>query len=606
VGIGTTSIGGRLHVYNGTTSATPAAVFYSNNDGFTPSSLVGLAVYNNLTSGFLDTNLVYGNSANSYFALGHHNGTSYAERMRIDSAGKVSIGGTVSGNAMLTVTSAATAQAKLISLDNSFSELYFGRSGAQNAGSVSYNHSSDSMAFYTANSERMRIDSSGNLGIGAVGQITVSGARLTVATATTSSTEYATVNLVNTTTATDITNTIRFSNGLSGSPIGYVGIANSAAVNTGIRDSMAIGTQNAKNLVFTTADTARAVIDSTGNFGIGVTPSATWNSSSRVIQVGTYGTLAFLSANSAFETGINFAYNGTNYIASATGYSPRFTMRGQDGAMLWYNTNGSPVTGGASITYTQAMTLDNSGNLGIGIAPSYKLHIAGSLASQDVVRIQNSGGTITGVWGYSSSGHTYLVTQSNHDLVFGTNNVERMRIDTSGNVLFSKTAQGFTGVGAQWQLAGREFGVTNDLAASSGTCFFANRIGGDGNAFQFLRNSSLVGSIAITSSATAYNTTSDERRKENIVDAPSGSAIIDAIKVRQFNFKTEPDHTQIGFIAQELVEHVPDAVHVGGEDAELEPWGVDLSKLVPLMMKELQELRARTAALEAELTALRA
>jgi len=52
----------------------------------------GLSIYNNQSGGFLDTTLVYGNSVNSYFAVGHHNGTSYAERMRIDSSGNVMVG----------------------------------------------------------------------------------------------------------------------------------------------------------------------------------------------------------------------------------------------------------------------------------------------------------------------------------------------------------------------------------------------------------------------------------------------------------------------------------------------------------------------------------
>jgi hypothetical protein len=89
VGIGTTSPSANLDVFNGFGGA-PAARFWSNEQ--TVQNLVGFQIYTNQSGGFLDSTLVYGNTVNSYLAFGHHNGTTYAERMRIDSGGSVLIG----------------------------------------------------------------------------------------------------------------------------------------------------------------------------------------------------------------------------------------------------------------------------------------------------------------------------------------------------------------------------------------------------------------------------------------------------------------------------------------------------------------------------------
>lgn len=108
-----------------------------------------------------------------------------------------------------------------------------------------------------------------------------------------------------------------------------------------------------------------------------------------------------------------------------------------------------------------------------------------------------------------------------------------------------------------------------------------------------------VGSITTTTSSTAYNTTSDERLKTNIVDLPDAGEAIDALQPRQFEFLVEPGVLRIGFIAQELFEVVPEAVTPGGDNQFTNPWQVDLSRLVPLLVRELQALRTRVAALEA-------
>ena len=105
-----------------------------------------------------------------------------------------------------------------------------------------------------------------------------------------------------------------------------------------------------------------------------------------------------------------------------------------------------------------------------------------------------------------------------------------------------------------------------------------------------------VGSVKANNSATTFNTSSDQRLKDNIVDAPSASDDIDAIQVRSFDWKVDGSHQKYGMVAQELNAVAPEAVSEG--ETEEEMMGVDYSKLVPMMLKEIQSLRARVADLE--------
>lgn len=115
---------------------------------------------------------------------------------------------------------------------------------------------------------------------------------------------------------------------------------------------------------------------------------------------------------------------------------------------------------------------------------------------------------------------------------------------------------------------------------------------------QIYYGGSVVGSISTDGTNTAYNTSSDVRLKEHVENSRSASHLIDGIKVRQFDWKSNDKHQDYGFVAQELYQTYPEAVRVG-TDAKTDPWGVDYSQLVPLLVKEVQDLRKRVAELEA-------
>ena len=137
--------------------------------------------------------------------------------------------------------------------------------------------------------------------------------------------------------------------------------------------------------------------------------------------------------------------------------------------------------------------------------------------------------------------------------------------------------------------------------ASSGTIYHIQFRDGPGQASR--------GSISTNGSATAYNTTSDYRLKENVTPVSDGITRLQQLKPSRFNFISDPGHTVDGFIAHEVQAVVPecttgtkDAVDADGKPVYQ---GIDQSKLVPLLTAALQEaigeiesLKARVAALE--------
>ena len=144
------------------------------------------------------------------------------------------------------------------------------------------------------------------------------------------------------------------------------------------------------------------------------------------------------------------------------------------------------------------------------------------------------------------------------------------------------------------------------IARDAERCLIMKRSSGNGEVVNFIRGGTTnpVGTISITTTATAYNTSSDYRLKENVVTDWDATARLKQLKPSRFNFKTDKDNTVDGFLAHEVSSIVPEAI--SGEkdavdkDGNPEYQGIDQSKLVPLMVKTIQELEARIATLESK------
>ena len=184
---------------------------------------------------------------------------------------------------------------------------------------------------------------------------------------------------------------------------------------------------------------------------------------------------------------------------------------------------------------------------------------------------------------------------------------ERMKITSSGALLVNTVALVDPATGTN-----DGFSVNNDgftgISINNNTPLNLRRRSGDGAIVGFRRDTTLVGTISVTTTATAYNTSSDYRLKENIVPIGSSIGRLLQLKPSRFNFIADPDKTVDGFIAHEVQAVVPEAIN-GEKDAvdvDGNPiyQGIDQSKLVPLLTAALQEAITKIELLEARLTAL--
>ena len=155
-------------------------------------------------------------------------------------------------------------------------------------------------------------------------------------------------------------------------------------------------------------------------------------------------------------------------------------------------------------------------------------------------------------------------------------------------------------------------GTTEDcllITANSSDHNLAKWVASNSNAdqqsiMQFYRNGGLRGSISTSNSATAFNTSSDYRLKENVDYTWDATTRLKQLKPARFNWIADETNTLVdGFIAHEVTSVVPEAV-CGAKDAvdsdgNIDAQGIDQSKLVPLLVKTIQELEARITALEA-------
>ena len=190
----------------------------------------------------------------------------------------------------------------------------------------------------------------------------------------------------------------------------------------------------------------------------------------------------------------------------------------------------------------------------------------------------------------TNRGRVYYDHSSDH-LALYANGSERMRIDSSGNLLVGKSATGISTAGAEILDIGRI-----RVTCSANSPLDLNRLASGGTIVAFRQDNTTHGSISISGSTTSYNTSSDERLKTNVKDAGPTGDLIDAIKVRSFDWEAEGDHQRYGHVAQELEKVFPEAVHT--DDSEEKMKSVDYSKLVPVLLKEIQDLRKRMTEVE--------
>lgn len=242
------------------------------------------------------------------------------------------------------------------------------------------------------------------------------------------------------------------------------------------------------------------------------------------------------------------------------------------------------------------LVVDSANNrVGVGTAsPSVALDVVGEATVGNGtygVKLSYSGGNTSGIIDTADSANT---------LEFRIANSEKMRIDSSGNLLVGTT----TGTGAKIVAEGPN-SITAKVTANSAVAYEGIYLGTGTGYFGYWKyGASVVGSISSTGSSTSYNTTSDYRLKTAVTYDWDATSRLKQLKPARFEWIADGDDAVPvdGFLAHEVQDIVPEAISgtKDGVDVEGNPvyQGIDQSKLVPLLVKTIQELEARIVALE--------
>ena len=528
-----------------------------------------------------------------------------------------------------------TAKVGVISVGSSSDSLYLG--GGTTTPSQSWLESTVLTGFKVAGSERMRIDSSGNVGIG-----------------TSSPSGYYTGadNLVVAQASGQGGITIATANNTSGALYFADGTSGDAEYRGGVGYN-----HSTDSLFLVSGGSTKAYIDSSGNVGIGtsspnerlsvvseedttpvdngfsiyrsvgddkVTINAQGGAAKFIADGGSTDipTIFYRYSGTTLSESMRISSTGNVGIGTSSPAAP-LTVSGDTTQVRLENT----ATGGRNWglrTFGSALGIydhtagafrqyiDSSGNVGIGtVSPTELLTVNGSIAlqynSSDRVKLSYTNAQGSFVINNTTAGYTS----------FENNGSERMRIDSSGNLLVGTTTAGYTYQGG--------FSV-NPSGASYFTVAHPNGAGSGNSYALFTYNAGIIGSITQSgTNAISFNTASDYRLKE--LDVPMTGATERVKALRPINFAWKADGSRVdGFFAHELAEVVPEAA-TGTKDAmmdeeyEVTPavvdaegvettaavmgtrsvpdyQGIDQSKLVPLLTATIQELIARIEILE--------
>jgi hypothetical protein len=305
-----------------------------------------------------------------------------------------------------------------------------------------------------------------------------------------------------------------------------------------------------------------------------------------------------------------FAITGSSYSYKGVGaLQPFIYSIGGPLNILSDNNEIKLITGTGNVT-----NIDSFGNVGVGVTPS------AWISSWKAIDINTDGAGLSGTaaitnltnncflnasaqWIYKGSFVASRYQQSGgehqfYSAVAGTGGVaigtftQAMTLDASGNLLVGKTTSGVNTDGSQI-FPGGACSLGHVSGTASGTVYAAFGLAGV-----------QIGSITQNgTTGVLYNIVSDYRLKESVKPISSGLARVNALKPSSYNWKSDGS-TGEGFLAHELAEVVPFAVSgekdAVSEDGKIKPQGIDMSRIVPILVAAIQELTARVQTLEAK------
>jgi hypothetical protein len=306
----------------------------------------------------------------------------------------------------------------------------------------------------------------------------------------------------------------------------------------------------------------RFILDSSGNVGVGRTPSARLDTQGSTSDSSAY---AFFARNSAGNV-LCFVRNDGRFVVG----------------------NGT----------TDNFYVEASGNVGVGVTPSAKLDVyqatlgtayfRGGYSARQLTLTATSDGVNDGAV------HTFLIGSSAGQYKFSNSSGTLMSLDASGNLLIKKTSASGTTLGVELLATGQINGAT----AGADNLNIYNTTAA---AYRFYV--SAAGTIFATN--TTISAISDARFKENVEDIDVGLGAILALKPRKFDWKAGKGKDikgDRGFIAQEFEQVFPDLIDTWKDPApEGEaPYKSVRQDLIPVLVKAIQELTARVQTLEAK------
>jgi|LULP01.1.fsa_nt_gb hypothetical protein len=366
------------------------------------------------------------------------------------------------------------------------------------------------------------------------------------------------------------------------------------------------------------------------------------------------GTISFQAENDAGEK-IEYGVLKTRIVDASDGTEDfRMTFEGKvagsdvqlfkmDNSNIVFNEDSKDIDFRVESDGNANMLVVDAGNDQVGIgtdSPQRQLHIAGGSNTGLKISGNSSGATSSDgfdIFVRDDNSGVELVQRENTFMTFHTNNTERMRIDANGRMQITSDGQASFTSDASLEVRGQNaplvkfnhnqnadevvLQIRHDQARSGQTATMV----------QILNNSnSEVGTIKANVSATAFNTSSDYRLKENVSYNFDATSRLKQLKPARFNFIADETNTTVdGFLAHEVSDIVPEAI-TGEKDAmtkevlyangdeipngkkvgdvkeasKIAPQGIDQSKLVPLLTKTLQEALTRIDTLEAKVIAL--
>jgi hypothetical protein len=518
-------------------------------------------------------------------------------RLFVDASGRLSVGAsstdrtaefyTASGNNGLRISNGADGAADFAVLD-----LIQGASQKfvlyTNQNNSIANANTGAFIFQTGATERMRLDSSGRLGLGTSSPA----ARLEISNSLAGTSEQ--IRLTNTNTT-----------GVVGSSIFFKGFYNTALISSeGQPGASTGGTLRLQTYSDDSTLNTGIYINRLGNVGIGVASPAgildLVTGTNRVYFDDSAGNLCRLNAvNAANSAYAPLSLNGS-VLTFQTGATER--ARIDSSGRLLVGTS----TGFGNSVFTKAEFVNSASYANIVVGRTDGASGSGSTIGT-ISFLSNAGGA--GEYHASIAAEMDAASGSGDKpgrLVFSTcpdgsaTPVERCRLNSSGSLIVGGGSSDRDG----WLCVEASGEVKNVLVLSD------TRSGAVGahSIARFRRDGAEVGSITTTSTSTAYNTSSDYRLKENIVPLTGAAARVQQLKPSQFNFIADPGKTVDGFIAHEAQAVVPECVTGTKDevDADGNPiyQGIDQSKLVPLLTAALQEAIAEIESLKARVTAL--